>query len=304
MLAGEHMDQDQIKLIGELQEYIEEHIHQPMTLLELSRYIGYSPWYVDKLFLKYLKKSPMQYIKERRLTLAALKLRDDNPKVIDVALSFLFDSHEGFTRAFSKHFGISPYRYKKEYPPINLFLPFPINHSKINKGEKVMNEQKMLPVFIQVVERPKRKLIVKRGVKAKHYFAYCEEVGCDIWGILTSIKEALYEPIGMWLPDKLRPKNTSTYIQGVEVPVDYANIVPEGFETMILEPQLYMIFQGPPYQDEDFMEAIEAFNEAIKDFNPTLYGYAFDLSSQPTFQLEPRGERGYIEGKPVKKIID
>ena len=299
------MDQEQMVLISELQTYIEHHIDDHMTLLQLSRFIGYSPWYVDKLFMKYLKQSPMKYIKERRLTLAALKLRDENVKVIDVALSFLFDSHEGFTRAFSKHFGISPYRYKQTYPPIKLFLPYPIHHylKSINKGDSHMQD-KALPIFVQVIERPRRKIIMKRGINAKHYFAYCEEVGCDVWGILTSIKEALYEPIGMWLPDKMRPKNTSVYVQGVEVPMEYCNEVPEGFEVIIAEPQSYMIFQGPCYNDEDFMEAIHAFNEAMKNFDPTLYGYDFDLTSQPVFQLEPRGERGYIEAKPVKKIIE
>jgi hypothetical protein len=33
---------------------------------------------------------------------------------------------------------------------------------------------------VQVVERPERKLILKRGVKAAHYFEYCEEVGCEV----------------------------------------------------------------------------------------------------------------------------
>jgi len=117
------MDTLHAELISKLQDYIESHIKKPMTLLELSRVIGYSPWYVDKLFKTYTHKSPMQYIKERRLSLAALDLRDDNKYVIDVALDFLFDSHEGFTRAFSKHFGLSPYRYKKDAPPRNLFLP-------------------------------------------------------------------------------------------------------------------------------------------------------------------------------------
>jgi len=38
---------------------------------------------------------------------------------------------------------------------------------------------------------------IKRGISAAEYFKYCEEVGCDIWNVLTSVKEALYEPIGM-----------------------------------------------------------------------------------------------------------
>ena len=46
-------------------------------------------------------------------------------------------------------------------------------------------------IFVQVVERPARKLILKRGQNAEHYFAYCEEAGCGIWDILSGIKEAI-----------------------------------------------------------------------------------------------------------------
>lgn len=159
-----------------------------------------------------------------------------------------------------------------------------------------------VPIFTQVIERPERKLILKRGIKAEHYFAYCEEVGCDIWGTLTSVKEALYEPVGLWLPKSLKA-GKSTYVQGVEVPLEYNKRIPGGFEIITLKPQLYMVFQGPKYEDADFMEAIEAFNQAVEMFDPTLYGYEYDLDSAPVFQLEPRGERGYIEAKPIKKVL-
>lgn len=49
-----------------------------------------------------------------------------------------------------------------------------------------MNEIKS--VFVQVLEKPERKVIIKRGKEAKEYFKYCEEVGCDVWGLLSSIK--------------------------------------------------------------------------------------------------------------------
>jgi hypothetical protein len=91
-------------------------------------------------------------------------------------------------------------------------------------------------VFVQVIERPERKLILKRGKNAKDYFEYCEEVDCDIWGLLLSIKEALYEPAGLWLPEKFRPAGTSRYAQGVEVPIDYDGAVPEGLEIIGLRP--------------------------------------------------------------------
>jgi AraC-like DNA-binding protein len=52
-------------------------------------------------------------------------LRDGAVKVLDVALDFEFDSHEGFTRAFTREFGLKPKRYSLETPPIRLFLPSP-----------------------------------------------------------------------------------------------------------------------------------------------------------------------------------
>lgn len=35
-------------------------------------------------------------------------------------------------------------------------------------------------VFVQVVDLPARKIILKRGIKATNYFEYCNEVGCDV----------------------------------------------------------------------------------------------------------------------------
>jgi len=51
-------------------------------------------------------------------------------------------------------------------------------------------------VFIQTIDKPHRKVLIKRGVKATDYFAYCEEVGCDVWGLLKSIPRIQLEPIG------------------------------------------------------------------------------------------------------------
>ena len=63
-----------------------------------------------------------------------------------------------------------------------------------------LKTRKSSTIFVQVVDRPARKLILKRGIQAEDYYAYCEEVGCEVWDVLSGIKQALYEPIGMWLP--------------------------------------------------------------------------------------------------------
>ncbi len=145
-------------------------------------------------------------------------------------------------------------------------------------------------------------MILKRGTKATEYFEYCEEVGCEIWGLLCSIKEALYEPIGMWLPDRFRTPGTSFYAQGVEVAADYAGKLPDELEIMNLPPCKMMVFQGQPFEDENFGEAISEIWEAMRHFNPKLYGYEWADDDAPRFQMEPQGYRGYIEARPVRQL--
>lgn len=289
--------------VQRMQDYIEAHLDEPITLRQLARAAGYSPYHCARLFREFTGKPPFHYLRARRLTKAAMVLRDEKARVVDVAFDFVFDSHEGFTKAFSKQFGISPMRYAKETPPIRLFLSYGVlpYYRHIHKEEKSM-EQKLNAIFVQVVERPQRKALIRRGVKAEGYFEYCEEVGCDVWGVLLSVKEALYEPVGMWLPEGMRKPGTSEYVQGVELPIDYDKPVPEGFELMELPPCKLMVFQGPAYDDEHFGDAIEALWEQMERYDPKLYGYAWADDDGARIQLEPQGYRGYIEARPVREV--
>lgn len=296
---------DRVDAVQRMQDYMEAHLSQPITMLQLARAAGYSPFHSARVFKELTGRSPFEYLRQLRLSRAALALRDRDVRVLDVALDFVFDSHEGFTRAFSKKFGVTPARYQKTAPPIPLFLPSSVrdHYAYQTRGEgKMDREQKPGFVFVQVVERPARKVIVRRGIKAEHYFAYCGEVGCDVWGVLTSVKEALYEPIGMWLPKRFIREGTSKYVQGVEVPLDYRGDLPEGFELMELPPCQMMVFQGPPYDDCEFCRAIDALSEAMDHYDPALYGYQWADGDGPRFQLAPQGYRGYIEARPVKPI--
>ncbi len=157
-------------------------------------------------------------------------------------------------------------------------------------------------VFVQVLERPARKLIMKRAKKAEHYFEYCEEVGCEVWPQLEAIKNALHEPMGLWLSDKLRPGACSTYVQGVEVALDYKEPIPPGFETIDLPPCKMLVFQGPPFEDEHFEKAISSLWEAMKEYKPENIGYQWADDEGPRFQLAPLGYRGYIEGRAVRAV--
>ena len=218
----------------------------------------------------------------------------------------MFDSHEGFTRAFSNGFGINPKKFSNYPNPEGWLIPYYYRDRQGEKKEDVKLEHKTAVIFTQIIERPARKLLLYRSKKATEYFEYCEEVGCGTpenpapWDILCGIKEALNEPMGVWLPNSMRPEGTGVYAHAVEVPVDYSGEIPEGFDVIDLAPCSYLIFQGEPYDDDNFSQEIGAVWEKIEKFNPKVYGYEWDEESAPRFQFAPMGWRGYIEGRPVK----
>ena len=156
-------------------------------------------------------------------------------------------------------------------------------------------------VFVQVIDRIERKVVVKFAHKASDYFSYCEEVGCDVWDILASIKGALFEPIGMWLPKNMRKLGAGEYAQGVEVPVDFTGEIPEGFDVITLPASKMMVFQGQPYDDEKFEQAIGDIWDVMKKYDPAPYGFDWADEDGPRFQLAPMGYRGYIEARPVRQ---
>ena len=289
---------EQIEAVSRMQEYINNHLYEKITLADLSKVSLFSPWYSHRIFLQFTQKTPAQYIRRLKLSKSALKLRDEDCKIIDVAYEYGFFSVDGYQRAFLKEFGCNPKEYSLNPIPLYLFTPYAVKFPKTERGNKDMGEVKS--VFIQVIEKPRRKVIIKRGLKAKDYFEYCEEVGCDVWGMLLSIKSISGEPVCMWLPKSYILPGTSEYVQGVEVGLDYDEaLVPEGFEMIEMPGAKFLMFQGEPFEEQDYEEAISDMWKAIEKYDPSFIGYKWD-EENPKIQLEPIGERGYIELIPIK----
>ena len=288
---------DQIQAVRVMQNYIKDHIHEDISFDTIAAEASYSAPYARKIFIKHLGMTPAVYIRRLKLSMSALKLRDEHCQILDVAMEMGFGSVDGYQRAFRREFGCNPKEYSGSPVPIWLFTPYLL----ANKERKatVMNETRN--IFIQVIEKPARKVIIKRGIKATEYWTYCEEVGCDVWGLLTSIKSISGEPVCLWLPKHLRKPIENEYVQGVEVELDYSGIVPEGFEMIELPASTYLLFRGEPFEEDYYGEAISEIWSAEKRFNPEFIGYEWD-ESNPRIQLEPIGERGYIELVPVKKL--
>ena len=289
---------EHIEAVQRMQDYIATHLEQNITMADLAEVSHYSPWHSYRIFVNLLHMTPSVYIRRLRLSKSALRLRDEKVKIIDVAFDTGYESVDGYQRAFYKEFGCNPYEYSVCPTPLYLFKPYGIKYAN-GKENKNMNEVKS--VFVQVIEKPARKVIIKRGKEAKEYFTYCEEVGCDVWGLLCSMKSICGEPECLWLSKNYIKEGTSEYVQGVEVELDYSGEIPDGFDVIELPKCKYIMFQGEPFEEENFGEAIGHVWEAIKKYNPHVMGYTWDACN-PRIQLEPIGTRGYIELHPVKAI--
>ena len=219
--------------------------------------------------------------------------------MIDIAFYLGFGSVDTFTRALFREYGCNPSDYRKNPSPVPLFIPYGVKYRELRK--EYFDMSNVQTVFVQVVHKSERLCIIKRGVRAEDYFPYCEEVSCDVWGILMSMRSLCGEPVCLWLPEKYKKPNTSTYVQGVEVEMDYMGIIPEGFDVIHLPEADYLLFQGQPFREEDYCEAIQAVQQAMDGYDPAVVGYRWD-DENPRIQLEPRGERGYMELRAVRRV--
>lgn len=288
--------EEQIQAVQRMQDYIESHLYEEITLADLAKVSHYSPWYSYRLFSKWINTTLADYIRRLRLTKSALKLRDDPCTITEIAFALGFESVEGYQRAFFREFGCNPSDYCASPVPLQLFTPYGIKYRNVRK-EKPMETVKT--IFVQAIEKPARKVLIKRGKTAADYFAYCGEVGCDIWGLLLSMKSISEEPVALWLPKAYIKPGTSQYVQGVEVALNYDGPVPDGMDTIELPAAKYLMFQGEPFEEEDYCQAIEQVWDAIEKYDPSVIGLCWDASN-PRIQLAPVGTRGYIELRPVK----
>lgn len=108
--------------------YIEEHITEKIDYQQLAKLANCSEYHFQKMFF-YMTDMPLsEYIRRRRMSLAAVDLQDKQAKVIDIALKYGYDSPTAFNRAFQSVHGIAPSKAKKEnvllksYPPVRFAL--------------------------------------------------------------------------------------------------------------------------------------------------------------------------------------
>lgn len=296
---------DKIKAVSEMQSYSITHLDEEITLEALGAAAGYSKYHAVRVFRELTGKTPFETIRALRLTKATQTLQTCNEKIVDVAMGSGFDSHTGFTRAFTRQFGITPQKYHFETPPVRWFVHNPIEAYYILKEGKgpMTKEPIKRTLTVTAVERPARKLILVRSVKATEYLSFCEEMGCEWDGLLNSIREKFDTAALLTLPNNLIKDGTGNTAAGIEVPLDYSKVIPQGCDVIELPSCTMLYFQGAQYKDEnDFGEAIGLLWELMDAYDPQLYGFKYSPEIAPYFNFGAGAKTGARMAMSVEKL--
>lgn len=89
-------------------EYMEEHIEDTYDAAEIAKIACSSTFHFQRMFHMLTGNTVAEYVRKRRLTLAAQELAATKAKVLDIALKYGYDTPESFSKAFRRVHGTSP----------------------------------------------------------------------------------------------------------------------------------------------------------------------------------------------------
>ena len=93
--------------------HIQTHLEEALPLERLAALAGLSPFHFQRTFKQVVGESPKAYVQRLRLERGAFYLKINQARILDIALMCGFRSHEIFSRAFKRRFGVSPRTYRQ-----------------------------------------------------------------------------------------------------------------------------------------------------------------------------------------------
>ncbi|MFA1712239.1 GyrI-like domain-containing protein [Peribacillus frigoritolerans] len=153
---------DSLKNMNGAIKFIEENLTNEIDFKEVARLAYCSEYHFKRMFSFLAGISLSEYIRRRRLTLAAFELKNNNVKVIDVAIKYGYSSPDSFARAFQHLHGITPSEARsnghslKAYPPMSFQLSI--------KGGSEMNYRMEEKEAFHIIGIKKRVPIIFNGV--------------------------------------------------------------------------------------------------------------------------------------------
>ena len=135
-------------------DFMERNLADELDIEEIAAQAALSPFYYQRIFGALCGMTVGDYIRARRMTLAAQELAASDVRVIDVALKYGYDSPDSFNKAFSRFHGITPSQARKPGAPLRSFAPL---HLRISLEGGAMLDYRIVekaPFTIVGVKRP------------------------------------------------------------------------------------------------------------------------------------------------------
>lgn len=110
---------DQKETVKKVLDYIEENLEDEISLDNVSKNIGYSKFYLNRIFTEYTGTTIYKYLQNRRLTIAAKKLVETDKPIAQIAYEAGYDTQQSFSFAFKQVYLYPP----KTYRDIGIFMP-------------------------------------------------------------------------------------------------------------------------------------------------------------------------------------
>ncbi len=219
-------------------DYIEDNLNKEIDFTEVARKAYCSVFHFHRMFSILTGVSTVEYVRRRRLTLAAQELMCENTKIIDVALKYGYESPDAFTRAFHKIHGVSPSTARESgvqlvaYPRITFQL--------ILKGGNDMDYKIVDKASFTVVGKSKK--FASNGdeaVKLPEFWSECKRSGL----YESMVKLCKGKPGAVTNGESLGicagEKDGFTYMIGVEKP---EGAVPAGLDTLTIPAATWAVF--------------------------------------------------------------
>lgn len=213
---------------------------EPVSIHDIAKASNYSTYHFCRIFRSLVGDSPKEYLRKRRLTIAAERLAKGEKSILDIALSCQFESHASFTRSFKQLFKMTPEQYREKADPFRLiykdqFSPHMLHHLQtrlVMEPEIVTrSEAKVVGIARQYQEEDLNMETLWSAFRP-NVSQITNRVGDDAFGIYEEYHES-ENGVGF------------SYICSVAV-ADF-NDVPEGMITRIIPAHLYAAFrhEGP-----------------------------------------------------------
>jgi AraC family transcriptional regulator len=183
---------DSLEKMNDALKYIEENLADEIDFAEVARRAYCSEYHFKRMF-SFLAGVPLsEYIRRRRLTLAAFDLRESSSRIIDIAVKYGYNSPDSFTRAFQSLHGVTPSESKKNGQSLKAYPRMTFQLSI--KGGSEMNYRIVEKEAFHIVGIKKRVPLIYQGVNPE-IAAMWQSLNMELINELKSLSNV--EPRGL-----------------------------------------------------------------------------------------------------------